>query len=113
MGVNNQIGKMDHYVNVVKFTTVKGALNENKRTQESIKHVWAELQFTGSSEDVVEKVYSINKRNYVIHFDDDIVSEVIQDLAIIEDEKIYYVTGFNSEYKGRQMFIILNCEYRG
>ena len=113
MALTSQIGLMDHYVEVVKFTTTKGALNENSRTQTSIKNVWAAVNFKSSGEDVEEKVYNINRRDYVIHFDADIASEVIQDLAIIDDGFTYYVTGFNSEIKGRKMFILLNCEYRG
>jgi len=113
MAIVSEISKMDHYVQVVKFTTVKGVLNENSRTQTAVKSVWAALRLKSSGEDIAEKIYSIDKRDYVIHYDDDIVAEVIQDLAIIDDGLIYYVTGFNSEFAGRKMFILLNTEYRG
>ena len=113
MAIVSEISKMDHYVEVVKFTTVKGALNENSRTQTSVKNVWAAVRLKSSGEDIQEKIYSVDKRDYVIHYDDDIVAETIQDLAIIDGGLVYYVEGFNSEFAGRKMFILLNCEYRG
>lgn len=112
MGINgSQISKMDRRIEVVEFTEVIGTLNEKSRSQVSIKEVWAELMFKSSSEDNQEKVYEINKRDYIIHYDPDIAAKDIQDLAVVDDGKVYYVIGY-SEW-GRQMFIQLNCEYRG
>ena len=113
MAIISEISKMDHYVQIVKFTNVKGALNENSRTQTSVKSVWASLRVKSITEDVEEKVFSVDRRDYVIHYDDDVVAETIQDLAIIDGGKTYYVNGYNDEFAGRKMFILLNCEYRG
>lgn len=113
MAVNETIGKLDRYVEVVNFTTVKSDINTNERTQVSVKFVWAQLSFKASSEDFEEKVFDINKRDYVVHFDEDITNLNIQQLAIIEDNKIYYVTGADVDYGGRKMYMKLNCEYRG
>ena len=114
MAVNETIGKLDRFVTVVQFTVAADEYNSGtKRTPSPIKNVWAKLVFKSSSESVDEKVFDINKRDYVIHFDTDITDLDLQNLAIIEDEKTYYVTGANPDYGGRKMYVLLNTEYRG
>jgi hypothetical protein len=113
MAVNETLGKLDRYVEIVKFTVVKGEYNAPERTQVSVKNVWAKLNFKASTEDFEEKVFDVNKRDYVIHWDSDITTLNLQDLAVIEEGKTYYVTGANPDFGGRKMFVLLNCEYRG
>ena len=110
MAVTNQIGQMSHYVQVVKFTSVKSDIGSNERTQVAVKSVWAALQIVSSTENVEDKVYSVNKRNYIIHYDEDITALLLQDLAVIENSEIYYVTGYNAEYGERNQYILLNCK---
>lgn len=113
MGVNNQISNMQHYVSIVQFTNVKSAIGSKERTQVFVKDVWAALDFKGSSEDAEGKIFNINNRNYIIHQDPDITALNLQDLAVIENGSVYYVTGANTNYLGRNKYIMLNCEYRG
>lgn len=113
MAVNETIGKLDRYVEIVKFTVEEDEYNAGERTQVSVKNVWAKLSFKSSSEDFEEKVFDINKRDYIIFWDPAIVALNLQDLAVIEDDKTYYVTGANPDFGGRKMFVLLNCEYRG
>lgn len=113
MAVTETIGKLDRYVEIVNFTTVKSDINTQERTQVSVKKVWAQLMVKSSSEDFEQKVFDINKRDYVIHYDQDIAALNLQQLAVVEDSKIYYVTGANADYGGRKMYMLLNCEYRG
>lgn len=113
MAVKEVIGKLDRFVEIVNFTTVKSVINSNERTQVSVKNVWAQLLVKASSEDVDNKVFDINKRDYVLHYDEDITSLNVQQLAVVEDGKTYYVTGANTDYLGRKMYMLLNCEYRG
>lgn len=113
MGLKEQIGKLDRCVEIVEFTAVKDAFNSKTRTQTPIKKVWAQVVFKSSTEDFEEKVYSINKRDYVIHFDPDIAVKFLQDLAVIDDGVTYYVTGVNPDVAGRKMYMLLNCKYDG
>lgn len=105
-----KIGQLDRYVAIVEFTKGKDAFNANTRAETPLKEVWAKLMFKGSSEDIEEKVYSINKRDYVIYYDPDIVVKQIQDLAVIDGDIKYYVKGVNLDYGGRQKYVLLNCE---
>jgi hypothetical protein len=113
MAVNETIGKLDRYVQIVNFTTAKSSINSNTRTKVIVKNVWAKLSFKSSGEQVDQKVFDINKRDYVIHYDTDISSLNLQQLAVEDDGKTYFVTGANPDYGGRQMYILLNTEYRG
>ena len=113
MAVGEILGKLDRYVQIVKFVTEQDEYNATSRVQTAVKNVWAKLNFKGSTEDFEEKVFDINKRDYIIHWDSDITSLNLQDLAVVEDDKIYYVTGANPDFGGRKMFVLLNCEYRG
>ena len=108
-----KIGLMDRRVTIVEFTTVKGTINENTRTQQTVKDVWAQLKFKASNEAIDEKVYSINERDYIVHYDPVITAKLMQDLAVMDDGKLYYVTGANPDYGGRQKYILFNCLYRG
>jgi hypothetical protein len=113
MAVNETLGKLDRFVSIVKFAVVSDEYNSDERTALEVKKVWAMLSFKSSTEDVQEKVFDINKRDYLIHFDTDITTLNLQDLAVVEDGKTYYVTGANPDYGGRKMYVLLNCEYRG
>lgn len=114
MAVKEIIGKLDRFVDVVKFEVEADELNSStKRVPVIFKKVWAKRIFKSSSEDFEERVFDINKRDYVIHYDEDIVNLNMQDLAIVDDGEMYYITGFDKDYKGRRMFVLLNCEYRG
>lgn len=113
MAVKEQIGKLDRYVEIVNFTTIKSDINTKERTPVSVKNVWAQLLPKASSEDFNEKVFNVNKRDYVIHFDEDIIALNVQQLAVIEDNKTYYITGVDTDFGGRKMYVLLNCEYRG
>lgn len=113
MAVNETIGKLDRFVQIIKFVVTQDEYNASSRTQEAVKNVWAKLMFKSSSEDFEENVFDINKRDYLIHWDSDITDLNLQDLAVIEDDKMYYVTGANPDVGGRKMFVLLNCEYRG
>jgi len=104
------IGKLDRYVEIVEYSTVKDAYNSNQRTEASIKNVWANVQFKSSTEDFDEKVYSINKPDYIIHFDSGIAAKNLQDLAVKDDGVTYYVTGATLDFGGRNRFILLNCK---
>lgn len=112
MAVTEQIGKLDRYVEVVNFTAVKSVINSKERTQTSVKFVWAQLIVKSSTEEMDHKVTDINKRNYVLHYDEDIASLNLQQLAIVDDSKTYYVTGANPDFGGRKMYMQLNCESR-
>lgn len=111
--MKQQIGKLDRFVDIVEFTTAKSAIGSKERTQQAVKSVWAQVDFKSSSEDFEEKVYSINRRNYIIHFDRTISAKLVQDLAVIDESKTYYVIGYDSNYGGREMYMMLSCEYRG
>ena len=113
MVLKHQIGKLDRYVEIVEFTETTNALNATTRVQNSIKNVWAQLKFRNSTEDFDDKVYSINQRDYIIHFDAAIATKLMQNLAVIDGGKTYYVTGVNPDIGGRNMYILLNCEYKG
>lgn len=114
MSVKEIIGKLDRFVSIVKFVVEADEFNSStKRVPVTIKNVWAKRVFKSSSEDFEERVFDINKRDYVIHYDEDIVNLNMQDLAIVDEDKMYYITGFDKDYRGRRMFVLLNCEYRG
>lgn len=113
MAVLNQIGQMDHYVQVVEYVETKSALNALVRTPTPIKNIWAALQFVSSTENREDKVYDVNKRNYIIHYDADIIVKDIKNLAIVENGKTYYVTGYDANYGSRNQYILLNCKYDG
>lgn len=113
MAIKETIGKLDRSVEIVKFTVTQDEYNASSRTQELVKRVWAKLNFKSSTEDFEEKVFSITNRDYLIHWDNDITDLNLQDLAVVEDGKTYYVTGANPDVGGRKMFVLLNCEYRG
>lgn len=113
MAVNNQIGQMDHYVQLVEYVETKSAINALVRTANPIKNVWAALQFVNSTENREDKVYDVNKRNYIIHYDADVVAKNIKNLAVVESNKTYYVTGYDLNYGTRNQYILLNCRYDG
>jgi hypothetical protein len=104
---------MDRRVMLVEFVKTKSAINAVERAEQDVKEVWASVKFKSSSEDFEEKVYSINKRAYIIHYDPTITAKLVQDLAVKDEYKTYYVTGVDAEYGGRKKYIYLECEYRG
>lgn len=113
MAIKETVGKLDRYVQVVEFVSTKDDYNATSREQTDVKNVWAQLKFKSSGEDWEEKVFSLNNRDYIIHYDEDITSKNLQELAIIDEGVTYYVTGANKDFGGRKMYVLLNCEARG
>lgn len=111
--VDFTLGKMDRKVEIVEFVSTKNNIGATSRTQQTVKTVWAQLIFKTSGEEFDQKIFSINKRDYVIHYDPDIAAKLLQSLAVVDDGITYYVTGANPDYEGRKKAILLNCKQDG
>lgn len=113
MAVNEQIGKLDRFITIKQFTETVDEYNSPVRTEATVKNVWAQVRFKSSTEDFAQKVFDIDKRDYVIHYDVDVTSLNLKNLAVLDGTQLYYVTGVNVDFGGRNKYVLLNCEYRG
>lgn len=111
MGLKQQIvGTFNTLVTVVEFTAAATAIGSKERTQQTVKQVWAAVHFKNSAEDHNGKIFNINQRSYIMHYDAVIAAKNLQDLAVVDNGLTYYVTGADPKYLG--LYILLNTEAR-
>ena len=102
-------GNRDRKVEVVKYTTIKNALNEDVPTESSIGFFYSKMVDLSGNEDEEGKVMHIINRSYTIPY----LSEINADgenMVVKDDGKefrIYYVQEI-----GRNMQLLLKCVVR-
>ena len=102
-------GNRDRKVEIVEYTTIKNALNEDVPTESSIGFFYAKMADLSGTEDEEGKVMHIISRTYTIPYLAAIKTNG-ENMVIKDDSKefrIYYVQEI-----GRKMQLLLKCTVR-
>lgn len=102
-------GNRDTRIEIVGFTTVKNAINEDVKTEVSKGFFYSKLEDLSGAEDIEGKIIHIIKRTYTIPYNSEISNDgenmIIKDNS--KEFRIYYV-----EKIGRNLQLILKCTIR-
>ncbi len=110
MGSAGVIGKMDRPVVIYKVTGSVGDYGSAKDVTAKVKDVWAERIQGSGGEDFEEKVYTLDKRHYRIHYDSEIAALFQEQLIVEEEGRMYFV--YSSEEEVRGQLVVLKAEFR-
>lgn len=105
------IGKMDRPVAIHHVTEIKGDAGQSKDVEVLVKNIWAQRIEGNGSEDFEEKVYTLDNRQYMIHYDPEIAGLFQEKLIVVEEGRKYFV--FSSEELVRGKYVLLKTEFRG
>lgn len=108
-GADN-IGKMDRFISIYEVTESKGIVGSTRDAEVKIKDVWAKRVESNSTENFEEKVYTLDNRQYHIHYDPDIAVLFQEKLLVIDEGRKYFV--YSSEEIVRGQYVLLKTEFR-
>ena len=107
--MKHTIGQLDIRITLVKFTDQKSAIATAERTSQDLLSTWAKRVNLSASEDTEDKIFTINQRAYIIRYRENLNQEELEELAVRDGNRLYYVTG--ARPIGRKQFWELRCEY--
>lgn len=110
MSTVNNIGEMDRPITIYQVTEGKGAMGSATDVEQVVKDVWAKRITGNGSEQFEEKVFTLDNRQYLIHYDPEIAQLFQEKLIVVDEGRKYFV--FASEEIVRGRFVVLKTEYR-
>lgn len=110
MAKQHNIGEMDRFIAIYQVTEGKGAIGSAKDATSKVKDVWAKRITGNGGEQFEEKVFTLDNRQYLIHYDPAIASLFQEKLIVVDEGRKYFV--FASEEVERGRYVILKTEYR-
>lgn len=102
-------GNRDTRIEIIGFTTVKNAINEDVKTEVSKGFFYAKVEDQSGSEDLEGKIIHVIKRNYIIPYKSEIKNDG-ENMIVKDDGKEFRV--FYVQQIGRNLQLLLKTTVR-